>query len=90
MDYALADLELSMKKLYLDAETVLDSIKVEKDDLDPGQVSVGSVPGQGDYIELKRAHEIPVSRKAAAAAIWKGMSTYDGHGEEYRIKVRPT
>lgn len=89
MDYVVADLQLAMKKLYIDADAVLSSVQVDPDnERGEGRVQVKQLPDHVEYVEISQAVVLSMPMEIATTVIWNGMCAQSTQNDMYCIKVR--
>jgi hypothetical protein len=89
MDNVLADLEVAMKKLRVDADSVLNPISVELGtEGGENRVEVKQSSEHGEYVEISQALVVPLPMETSATGMWDGMCTHNIQTEMYYIKMR--
>lgn len=87
MDYVLADLELAMKKLYIDATHALRKPVATNSSAEYFHMKHKRHHHYGEYINLKRVSTVPMPIERVGEIIWTGMMTYHTDNPSYTLKV---
>lgn len=85
MDYVLADLELAMKRLYIDRDVALGGASQL---MSEGQLARRRHPVHGDTIQIASAQTVDGSADELGRRIWSMMTNSDGESYDYTFKVR--